>query len=114
MKNWIILTMIILLNQFLTPYFELQIVFFICSGFIIIWFRNVKKMFLKSFVIQVFVSLLVYMQFSDGVNVLEGILLSIDLPEILLPISFVLINALTTAFSFQIGCSIKALIKRSE
>jgi hypothetical protein len=54
------------------------------------------------------------MQFSDGVNVLEGILLSIDLPEILLPISFVLINALTTAFSFQIGCSIKALIKRSE
>lgn len=114
MKNWIILIGIILLNQFLIPYFEMQIAFLILASLILALVRDVKKVFIKTFVIQMFVSTLIYFQYSNGVSVLKNIILSADLPIFILPLSFILINALTTSFSFQIGYSIKMLLKNKE
>lgn len=111
MKSWIIITIPIVIITLLIPVFYVQLALLILFGFVLAFATSVDKVFRKALLAQAVLSLILYFFYQQENNFMGDVIAAVGLPTIILPVVFVVINALTTAFSVQIGISVKKIIK---
>lgn len=111
MKNFLLILIIILPVQLLIPSFTWQIVLLIAAGLILAFVRPLNYVFMKAFFVTAVISLILYMMYANENHFMNSIFANIGLPAILAPVAFILINSLTAGFSFQVGQSIKNIVK---
>lgn len=111
-KDILYLFAFILVVQLIVPTYSVQLIIWVLVGFIVAFKFRVKSVFWKSFVCQLIVGLLLLLFLSGEVTFMENLANELHFPYLIIPTLFLLINALTVALSFQIGQSVKVLIKK--
>jgi hypothetical protein len=92
--------------------FEVQLMFYTVIGILISVFFKPKRLFVKVFLMELIISIVIYFIYREHSLYVESIVETINLPSFVVPILFVLINALTAAFTFQLGASLNGLVGR--
>lgn len=111
MKNFLIILIIILPVQLLIPSFTWQILTLVTAGLLLAFMRPLNYVFFKAFLVTLVLSLIIYYKYSSENNFIGSIFTGIGLPAVLAPVAFVLVNSLTAGFSFQVGQSIKNIVR---
>ena len=111
-KEFIFLIIIILLVQLLVPIHTLQVILWIFAGFIIAFKFPIKYIFWKAFLIELIIASLFFLILKGEVTFMKDLANQLNLPHVLFPVLFLLVNALTAGFTFQVGHSVRALTKK--
>lgn len=111
MKNWIIITIPIVIITLLVPIFHLQLALLVLIGFVLAFATSADNVFGKALLVQAVLSLILYFFYQQENNFMGDVITAVGIPTMILPVVFAIVNALTTAFSVQIGVSVKKIIK---
>lgn len=111
-RDFFILFVLILVIQLLVPFYIWQVVIWILAGIILAFKFPIKRIFIKALVLELLIAIGLFLAVKGEVEFMHHLANEIGAPFFVFPALFVMINALTVAFSFQLGSSIKAIFSK--
>lgn len=108
-KNFFILFAFILVIQLLVPFYIWQVLIWALAGFIIAFKFPIKRIFIKAFIVELIIAIGLFLAVKGEVGFMQNLADELGVPFAIFPTLFFIVNALTVAFAFQIGTSIKAV-----
>ena len=107
-NHW--LYIVAILPQFVFEDYLWITIIVILTGWISRYFLKDKRVFIKLFILELIVFATVFFIYNDRIFYLKGVLDNLELPTILLSITFLLFNALNISILFFTGYTLNSLI----
>jgi hypothetical protein len=101
---------LLVIQLYLPNYLMVTIAYFFIGALMHV--LNLKYIFLKTFIIQIFLTtLLFYANSLPNIQFLENTLNSLQMPQYILPLAFILFNTLNASIIVNLGATSVSLIK---